>query len=80
MVGANVVFVAPYALDATTRFLSAVTEVPETRVGLVSSDPVERFPSAVRLAIAGHWRTDDCLDPDQLDGGRGRARRTPRLG
>jgi formate-dependent phosphoribosylglycinamide formyltransferase (GAR transformylase) len=62
----NVVFVAPYALDATTRFLSAVTEVPDTRVGLVSSDPVERFPSAVRLATAGHWHTDDCLDPDQL--------------
>jgi formate-dependent phosphoribosylglycinamide formyltransferase (GAR transformylase) len=63
---ANVVFVAPYALDATTRFLGAVAEVPDTRVGLVSSDPVERFPSAVRLAIAGHWRTDDCLDADQL--------------
>ena len=62
----NVVFVAPYALDATTRFLGAVTEVPGTRVGLVSSDPVERFPSAVRLAVAGHWRTDDCLDADQL--------------
>jgi formate-dependent phosphoribosylglycinamide formyltransferase (GAR transformylase) len=63
---ANVVFVAPYALAATTRFLSAVTEIPDTRVGLVSSDPVERFPSAVRLAVAGHWQTDDCLDPDQL--------------
>ena len=63
---ANVVFVAPYALDATTRFLSAVTEVPETRVGLVSSDPVERFPSAVQLAVAGHWRTENCLDADQL--------------
>lgn len=63
---ANVVFVAPYALDATTRFLGAVTEVPGTRVGLVSSDPVERFPSAVRLAIAGHWQTPDCLDPDEL--------------
>jgi biotin carboxylase len=63
---ANVVFVAPYALDATTRFVSAVTAVPDTRVGLVSSDPVERFPSAIQLAIAGHWRTDNCLDVDQL--------------
>jgi formate-dependent phosphoribosylglycinamide formyltransferase (GAR transformylase) len=63
---ANVVFVAPYALDATTRFVSAVTAVPDTRVGLVSSDPVERFPSAIQLAIAAHWRTDDCLDVDQL--------------
>jgi len=63
---ANVVFAAPYALDATTRFVTAVTEVAGTRVGLVSTDPVERFPSAVRLAIAGHFRIDDCLDADQL--------------
>jgi biotin carboxylase len=63
---ANVVFVAPYALDATTRFVSAVTSVPDARVGLVSSDPIERFPSAVQLAIAGHWQTADCLDVDQL--------------
>jgi biotin carboxylase len=63
---ANVVFVAPYALDATSRFVSAITAVPGTRVGLVSSDPVDRFPSAVQLAIAGHWRTADCLDADQL--------------
>ena len=63
---ANVVFVAPYALDATTRFVSAITAVPDARVGLVSSDPVERFPPAVQSAIAGHWQAADCLDVDQL--------------
>jgi hypothetical protein len=63
---ANVVFVAPYALDATSRFVTAVAEMPSARVGLISTDPVERFPSAVRLAVAGHWRTADCLDVDQL--------------
>ena len=35
-------------------------------VGLVSSDAVEAFPEPVRRVIAGHWRTDDCLDVDQL--------------
>ena len=65
---ANVVFVAPYALDATTRFVGAVCAVPGARVGLVSSDPVESFPEHVRAAIAGHWRIDDCLDADQLTG------------
>ena len=65
---ANVVFVAPYALDATTRFVGAVCAVPGARVGLVSSDPVESFPEPVRAAIAGHWRIDDCLDADQLTG------------
>jgi hypothetical protein len=65
---ANVVFVAPYALDATTRFVGAVSAVPGTRVGLVSSDPIDSFPEPVRAAIAGHWRIDDCLDADQLAG------------
>src|ERR1043165_8129015 len=55
----NVVFVAPYALEATVRFVDAVAHVDGARVGLVSSDPVEAFPESVRQAIAGHWRTDD---------------------
>jgi formate-dependent phosphoribosylglycinamide formyltransferase (GAR transformylase) len=63
---ANVVFVAPYVLDATTRFVTAVVQVPDTRVGLISTDPVERFPDAVRDRLAGHWRLEDCLDADQL--------------
>ncbi len=66
---ANVVFVAPYALDATTRFVNAVVGVPDTRVGLISTDPQEHFPDSVRDRLAGHWRLDDCLDPDQLAAG-----------
>jgi len=62
----NVVFVAPYALEATARFVDAVAHVPGARVGLVSSDPIEAFPASVRLAIAGHWRVDDGLDVDLL--------------
>ncbi|MGH9117615.1 MAG: ATP-grasp domain-containing protein [Acidimicrobiales bacterium] len=65
---ANVVFVAPYALDATVRFVRAVVGAPEARVGLVSSDPVERFPREVRAGIDAHWRIDDCLDPEALAG------------
>ena len=63
---ANVVFVAPYALEATTRFVDAVAGVPGARVGLISSDALEAFPPSVRAAVAGHWRTDDCLDTEQL--------------
>ena len=62
----NVVFVAPYALEATARFVDAVAHVPAARVGLISSDPVESFPPSVRLAVAGHWLLDDCLDTDKL--------------
>jgi len=62
----NVVFVAPYALDATTRFVDAFVGVPDARVGLVSTDPLERFPATIRERLAGHYRLDDCLDTEQL--------------
>jgi biotin carboxylase len=64
----RVVFVAPYVLEATIRFLSAMVEVPGADVGVVSSDPIERFPDRVRAGLAAHWRVDDCLDVDQLAG------------
>lgn len=67
----NVVFVAPYALEATNRFLSAFLNVKDARIGLVSSDPLERFPEDVRNRLAGHWRVDDCLDANQLAHGVG---------
>lgn len=63
---ANVVFVAPYAREATARFVDAVIATPDTRVGLVSTDPAEAFPEEVRTRLAGHWRTDNCFDVDQL--------------
>lgn len=66
---ANVVFVAPYALDATVRFAQSVVAVRGARVGLLSSDPLERFPASTRDGLAGHWRIDDCLDPAQLTAG-----------
>jgi hypothetical protein len=65
----NVVFVAPYAMEATVRFIDALARTDGVRLGLVSSDPLEAFPPAVRLAVAAHWRIDDCLDVDQLTAG-----------
>ena len=62
----NVVFVAPYVLDATNRFLGAMVQVPGADVAVVSSDPLERFPDRIRERLSGHWRIDDCLDVDQL--------------
>lgn len=65
----RVVFVAPYAMDATNRFLAAFATIDNARVVVVSSDPVEAFPEAVRANLAGHWRVGDCLDADQLTEG-----------
>jgi D-alanine-D-alanine ligase-like ATP-grasp enzyme len=51
----HVVFVAPYFLDATERFLDAATRVPEARLGLVSCDPVEKLPAETRARLSAHY-------------------------
>ena len=67
----NVVFVAPYAMEATNRFLVAFLGLGGARVAVVSNEPAERFPEALRSRFAAHWSVGDCLDPDQLAHGVG---------
>ena len=68
----TVVFVAPYAMETTNRFLRATVELEGAKVAIVSSDPIDRFPERIQAAAAAHWRLDDCLDLDQLAIGVGR--------
>ena len=63
---ATVVFVAPYVMGATMRFLNAMVNVDGASVAVVSSDPLEKFPPEIRDRLVAHWRIDDCLDVDQL--------------
>jgi biotin carboxylase len=59
----NVVFVAPYAMPATVRFVRAVADVPGTQVVVISSDPAESFGDT---PLDGHWHLANCLDVDAL--------------
>jgi hypothetical protein len=71
-----VVFVAPFFAETTLRFVNAVAELPDVRLGLISQDPVEKLPAELAGRLAAHWRIDDGLDPNQIaDGVRGLARR-----
>ena len=63
---AVVVFVAPFFLDATARFIAAAASLPGVRLGLVSQDPEERLPDAVRSKLAGHFRVEDAVDAQQI--------------
>src|SRR3954452_719427 len=76
-------FVAPYLLPATERFVSVAADLPDVRLSLVTCEPVERIPPALRERLAGHWRVDDALDPRQLawavDGLAGQLGRVERL-
>ncbi len=62
----TVIFVAPYFLEATLRFVGAVARLDGVRMGLISVDPAERIPPELRAHIAAHWRVDDALDPAQI--------------
>ena len=71
----SVVFVAPFFLDTTLRFVEAVADLPGVRAGLVSQDPAERLPPALKAKLAAHYRIADGLDPQQIaDAVRGLAR------
>lgn len=61
-----VIFVAPYFLEATLRFVDAVSRLDEVTLGLVSTDPEEKLPPGLRSRVAAHYRIDDCLDPAQI--------------
>jgi hypothetical protein len=59
-------FVAPYLLDATTRFVDAAASVPGVELAVITCEPAERLPGELRRGLAGHWRIDDPLDAAQI--------------
>jgi len=61
-------FVAPYLLEATTRFVEAAARLPAVQLALVTSEPEDQIPAALRETLAAHWRIDDALDPGQVAG------------
>ena len=65
----NVVFVAPYLLEATTRFVDAIASLPDVRLGLVSQDGRETIRPGLLSALAAHERVADALDPAQIEAG-----------
>lgn len=59
-------FVAPFLLEATTRFVTSAATLPGVRLGLITSEPADRLPPELKTHLAGHWRVDDALDPRQI--------------
>jgi D-alanine-D-alanine ligase-like ATP-grasp enzyme len=55
----NVIFVAPYFMEATERFIKAAIQVADTRVGLVSCDPLEKLSQPLRQRLSFHYAVND---------------------
>lgn len=62
----HAIFAAPFFMDATTRFIAAAAQLENVDLSVISQEPAERLPDNVRRRLAGHWRVDDALDPDQI--------------
>lgn len=64
----DVVFVAPYFLPTTARFIDAVGRTPGVRLGLISHDPREKLGPDVSNRLTSHLRVDNTLDTAHLVG------------
>ncbi len=63
----HVVFVAPFAMTTTLRFIRALAALPDVRLGLITQDPAEKLPEDLRASCAAHCRVADGLSPDQIE-------------
>lgn len=62
----NAVFVAPFFLETTLRFVDAAASLPGVHLGLVSQDPESKLPAGLRAKLAAHVQVRDGLDPQQI--------------
>lgn len=62
----NVIFVAPFALDATMRFVTPAANLPGVRLAVIGQEPAEALPPELREKLAAHYRVEDAMQKDQL--------------
>lgn len=63
----DVVFVVPFAMESSVRFVRAVAQLNGVRLAVVSQDPADRLPPDVRQLLLGFVQVDDALDADRLE-------------
>ncbi|HET9252548.1 MAG TPA: hypothetical protein VFP58_10575 [Candidatus Eisenbacteria bacterium] len=62
----NAIFVAPYLLETTARFVMGAAELPETRLGLVTHEPADKLPPELRRNLVEYLRVENALETPQL--------------
>lgn len=62
----NVIFVAPFALDATMRFVTPAANLPGVRLAIIGQEPADSMPKELREKLSAHYRVEDAMQPDQL--------------
>jgi formate-dependent phosphoribosylglycinamide formyltransferase (GAR transformylase) len=62
-----VIFIAPFHLPVTMRFVQAVATLPDVRLGLISQEPPEKLAPELRQRLAAYQRVADALDVGHLE-------------
>lgn len=62
----NVVFVVPFAMEATLRFVRAAANLRGLRLAVISQQEPAALGPALQSALSVHERVADALDPAQL--------------
>ncbi len=65
----HVVFVAPFFLEATVRFVHAVAALPGVRCSLLHQDAYERLDVNTRRLLHDHVHLDDAMDAQRIADG-----------
>ncbi len=65
----NVVFVAPYLLEATLRFVDAAVSLDGARVCLITSESPDKVPPETATGLGAYVQIEDCFDVDALTAG-----------
>jgi biotin carboxylase len=60
------VFVAPFLLPATARFIAAAAALDGVQLAVISQDPAAALPEPVRSRLAGDYRIEDGTDAQQI--------------
>ena len=64
----NVIFVVPYGMETTLRFVRAAAALPQARLALISQQDPSDFPEDLISSLAGFEQLEDALDPEALMG------------
>jgi phosphoribosylaminoimidazole carboxylase (NCAIR synthetase) len=75
----HVVFVAPRFLENTNRYVAAFAGLDDVTLSVISVDPSEAIPTALRPRIAGHYRVRSFDGPELTAATRALARGVGRV-
>lgn len=62
----HVIFVAPFLMETTLRFISGTASLPGVNLSLISQDNREKLPQGLRSKLAAFIQVSNALDPGQL--------------